>query len=71
LFLCVGKKSQLKARDTMLRQARLYAPGTLHHVIVREIEKRRVVDDVADRKSYVKRLATLSAETKTSIYAWG
>jgi hypothetical protein len=55
----------------MLRQARLYAPGTLHHVIVREIEKRRVVDDVADRKSYVKRLATLSAETKTSIYAWG
>ena len=34
----------------MPRRARLDAPGTLHHVIVRGIEKRRVVDDVADRK---------------------
>jgi len=31
----------------MLRQARLDAPGTLHHVIVRGIEKRRIVDDRA------------------------
>ncbi|MCK4605368.1 MAG: hypothetical protein KAU41_11900 [Deltaproteobacteria bacterium] len=29
----------------MPRQARLDAPGTLHHVIVRGIEKRRIVDD--------------------------
>jgi hypothetical protein len=28
----------------MTRQARLYAPGTLHHVIVRGIEKRRIED---------------------------
>jgi len=28
----------------MPRQARLDAPGTLHHVIVREIEKRRIED---------------------------
>jgi len=28
----------------MPRQARLDAPGTLHHVIVRELEKRRIED---------------------------
>ena len=54
----------------MPRRARLDAPGTLHHVIVRGIEKRRIVNDVADRKNFVKRLAELSAGTKTTIYAW-
>ncbi len=33
----------------MPRRARLDAPGTLHHVIVRGIEKRGIVNDVADR----------------------
>jgi putative transposase len=37
---------------------------------VRGIEGRRIVDDVADRKNFVRRLGKLSAETKTSIYAW-
>ena len=40
----------------MPRQARLDAPGTLHHVIVRGIEKRRIVNDDADLKDFVKRL---------------
>ncbi len=34
----------------MVRQARWDAPGTLHHVMVREIERRRMVDDEQDRK---------------------
>ena len=46
------------------------AGGTLHHVIVRGIERRRIVDDVADRKNFVKRLAELSADTRINIYAW-
>jgi putative transposase len=54
----------------MPRRARLDAPGTLHHVIVRGIEKRRIVNDVADRKNFVDRLGGLSVDTKTSIYAW-
>ncbi len=54
----------------MPRRARLDAPGTLHHVIVRGIERRRIVNDVADRKNFVKRLGELSAGTQTSIYAW-
>jgi len=40
----------------MPRQARLDAPGTLHHVIVRGIEKRRIVDDGKDRENFVKRM---------------
>ena len=33
----------------MPRHARLDGPGTLHHVIVRGIEQRQIVDDEADR----------------------
>ena len=54
----------------MPRLARLDAPGTLHHVIVRGIDKRRIVDDVADRKNFVKRLGSLAANTDTRIFAW-
>jgi REP element-mobilizing transposase RayT len=54
----------------MPRRARLDAPGTLHHVIVRGIEKRRIVNDVADRKNFVQRLGELAAATKTAVYAW-
>ena len=54
----------------MPRQARLDAPGTLHHVILRGIEKRRVVDDDKDRKNLVSRLGNLAQETDTKIYAW-
>ena len=38
--------------EQMPRQARLDAPGTLHHVIVRGIEKRKIVDDTTDRKDF-------------------
>ena len=44
----------------MPRQARLDAPGTLHHVLLRGIEKRRIVDDDKDRQSFVRRLGGLS-----------
>ena len=54
----------------MPRRARLDAPGTLHHVMVRGIERRRIVNDVADRKNFVKRLGELSVDTNTPIYAW-
>ena len=54
----------------MPRQARLDAPGTLHHVILRGIEKRRIVDDDKDRQNFIKRLGDLSEETQTKIYAW-
>jgi REP element-mobilizing transposase RayT len=54
----------------MPRQARLDAPGTLHHVIVRGIERRRIVDDQTDRKEFVDRMGQIAQESKTRIYAW-
>jgi putative transposase len=54
----------------MPRQARLDAPGTLHHAIVRGIEKRRIVNDNQDRENFITRMGELCLETKTAIYAW-
>ena len=54
----------------MPRGARLDAPGTLHHVIVRGIERRNIVDDDKDREDFVSRQGKLSEETGTAIYAW-
>ena len=54
----------------MPRGARLDAPGTLHHVIVRGIERRKIVKDDADRDNFVNRMADRAAETTTAIYAW-
>ena len=54
----------------MPRQARLDAPGTLHHVMIRGIEKRNIVDDDWDRTAFVSRLRDLARTTGTAIYAW-
>lgn len=54
----------------MPRRARLDAPGTLHHVIVRGIEKRRIVDDDQDRRKFVERLGQLCEDMLTPVYAW-
>ena len=54
----------------MPRQARLDAPGTLHHVIVRGIEKRRIVDDDRDRENFISRLGHLATATGTQVYSW-
>jgi hypothetical protein len=48
----------------MPRRARLDAPGTLHHVMVRGIERRSIANDAADRKNFVGRLGELAAGTK-------
>lgn len=54
----------------MPRQARLDAPGTVHHVIVRGIEKRRIIEDREDRENFVSRMGQIALETQTAIYAW-
>lgn len=54
----------------MPRQARLDSPGTLHHVIVRGIEKRRIVDDLRDRQEFVSHMGETASSTGTIIYAW-
>ena len=54
----------------MPRGPRLDTPGTLHHVIVRGIERRKIVDHDKDREDFVTRLGLIAMDTKTSIYAW-
>jgi len=54
----------------MPRQARLDAPGTLHHVIIRGIERKEIAKDDHDRQNFVYRMGTIVLETGALIYAW-
>jgi len=54
----------------MPRQARLDAPGTLHHVMIRGIEKSPIFKDDQDRQDFVSRMGMLAQETGTKILAW-
>jgi len=54
----------------MPRQPRLDAPGTLHHVMVRSLERRAIFRDDTDRTDFVARLAALAAHGTLTVYAW-
>ena len=54
----------------MPRLARLDAPGVLHHVLIRGIERRNIFRDNQDRDNLLNRVADLFPATKTSCYAW-
>ena len=54
----------------MPRLARLDAPGVVHHVMIRGIERRNIFADDKDRDNLLERLAVLLPETKTECYAW-
>ena len=50
----------------MPRQARLEAPGVLHHVIIRGIERRNLFKADDDRDDLIERLSLLLPETRIS-----
>jgi len=54
----------------MPRLARLDAPGVLHHVIGRGIEKRKIFRNDTDRNDFIDRLSTLAQDGAMEIYAW-
>jgi len=54
----------------MPRLARLDAPGVIHHIIIRGIERRKIFRDNRDRENFLERLGNLLEETKTGCYAW-
>lgn len=54
----------------MPRLARLDAPGVIHHIIIRGIERRKIFRDNHDRENLLERLGKLLLETKTGCYAW-
>jgi putative transposase len=54
----------------MARQARLDAPGTLHHVMIRGIEGINIFLCDEDRENFLSRIDKLVANTGTRILAW-
>jgi putative transposase len=54
----------------MPRRARIDAPGALHHVICRGIERRKIFWGDSDRDDFRERLETILRETQTACYAW-
>ena len=54
----------------MPRKARIDAPGALHHIIVRGIERRKIFLDDFDRDNFLKRLGNVLSETATPCFAW-
>ena len=53
----------------MLRKARIDAPGALHHIIVRGIERRKIFYDDNDRDNFLDRLGIILTDTKTPCFA--
>ena len=54
----------------MPRQARLDAPGRLHHIMIRGIERKNIFRTNKDRADFLTRLSVLLPETQTACCAW-
>ena len=54
----------------MPRQPRLDAPGTLHHIIGRGIDRINIFQSTRDREDFLNRLSYLCQEGHLIIYAW-
>ncbi|MBC8178945.1 MAG: transposase [Deltaproteobacteria bacterium] len=54
----------------MPRSARLDAPGVLHHVMIRGIERKKIFRDSTDQDDFLSRLEDLIPKTNMSCYAW-
>ena len=54
----------------MPRKTRIDAPGALHHIIVRGIERKKIFKDDTDRVKFLERLGAILTDTKTHCLAW-
>ena len=54
----------------MPRQARIDAPGALHHIIARGIERRKIFRNEKDFCDFIARLSAIVDQTKTKCLAW-
>jgi len=54
----------------MPRQSRIDAPGALHHIIARGINRESIFKDDADRDNFLDRLGNILSETQTACFAW-
>ena len=54
----------------MPRKSRIDAPGALHHIIGRGIDRGLIFRDDVDCNRFIERLGALLSETRTACYAW-
>lgn len=54
----------------MPRQGRIDAPGAIHHIIIRGIERRKIFCDDADGVNFLDRLGGILVDTQTQCFAW-
>lgn len=54
----------------MPRQARLDAPGTLHHIMVRGINKSAIFKDDQDKTRFLERLGKIILDAECVVFAW-
>ena len=54
----------------MPRKSRIDAPGAMHHIIVRGIDRQKIFKNDEDRNNFLSRLGVILTETKTDCYAW-
>jgi hypothetical protein len=54
----------------MPRRSRIDAPGALHHIIVRGIERKTIFKDDADRDNFLERLQNILTDSNASCFAW-
>ena len=54
----------------MPRKSRIDAPGALHHIIVRGIERGKIFVDDMDRNNFLDRTVGILTETNTSCYVY-
>ncbi|MFH1976833.1 MAG: transposase [Pseudomonadota bacterium] len=52
------------------RKSRIDAPGAMHHIIVRGIDRQKLFNKDEDRNNFLSRLSVILTETKTDCYAW-
>jgi REP element-mobilizing transposase RayT len=51
-------------------KSRIDAPGALHHVIARGINRQRIFLDDPDKKNYLDRLSALLKDSGIKCYTW-
>jgi len=54
----------------MPRKGRIDAPGALHHIIIRGIEKKVIFRKDKDRERFLSRLGEVLFDTSTLCFAW-
>ena len=63
------KDLQYDSEGDMLRKARIDAAGSLHYIIIRGIERKKIFYDDPDRGNFLERLGLILTQNETICFA--